>query len=150
MRLNMDTSPEDGALIGLSTIGPGNFFKLPGTIVGDGGTEQAARSFDKETLDGLVLRGLAVFDKKWQGYALSKAGAKRVMEIMLLENPLEPIPAMEALVKFGASIGIQKAEDEQFRVNVVMAGTAYVAVHKDLGEAVRIVKKSIDKRLIES
>lgn len=145
----MDTSPEDGALLGLSTLGPGNYFKHPDKIVGKDGTQAAARSFDKELLNRLVSDGLAIYDQKWEGYALSQAGGRRVAHIMLIETPMEPIHALEALVKFcGASIGIRKGQDEVFVVTVVMQETAYVAADKDLGRAVLQAKRKVDERLI--
>lgn len=144
------TTPEDGALLGLSTLGPGNYFRLPDMIVGKDGTQEAARSFDKELLDRLVQDGLVVFSGGWGGYALSPNGAKRVMEVLLVESEMAPIHALDALVTFGAAIGIQRAEGKQFMVNALIGGTAYVATHKDLAEAIRIVKKKVDQTLIGS
>jgi hypothetical protein len=146
----MHDSPEDGALLGLSTLGPGNYLKLPDKIVGKDGTQTAARSFDKGLLDGLVKAGFAVFDQKLEGYALSPAGAKRVMRNMLLGTPMEPIHALEALVKFGAVVGIRKAEGETYSITVIMSGTAYVAANADLGAAVLAAKKKVDETLIGS
>jgi hypothetical protein len=144
------TTPEDGALIGLSTLGPGNYFKLPDMIVGKDGTMEAARTFDSAVLNQLVRDGLALYNGAWSGYALTPAGAKRVMELLLVESPMDPIEAIGALVKFGAAVGIQKAEGDRFMVNVLMGGAAYVAMHKDLGEAVRLVKAKVDRTLIGS
>jgi len=146
----MSTSLEDGALLGLSTLGPGNYFKLPDTIIGKGGTEKAARTFEKDLLDRLVGEGLAIFNKEFGGYALSPAGAKRVMEVLLVESEMAPIHALDALVTFGAAIGIQRAEGKQFMVNVLIGGTAYVATDKSLAEAIRIVKKKVDQTLVGS
>jgi len=143
------TSPEDGALIGLSTLGPDDFFRLPDLIVASGKpSEKAARSFDKEVLDRLVNWGMARYDQAMGGYALTQAGAKRVMEVMLIELPMPPIEAVAAMVKFGAAVGIQKAEGDRFMVNVIMGGLAYVAVDKDLGAAVLAAKKQVDRVLI--
>ena len=146
----MEMSQEDGALIGLSTIGIGNYFKHPDKIVGKDGTQGAARSFDKEILDRLVSSGLAVYDQKWEGYALSLAGAKRVMQIMLLETPMEPIHALEALVKFGALIKLEKGQGETYVVTVVMQGTAYIAADKELAKAAIMAKRKVDEGLIGS
>lgn len=147
---NMSISPEDGALIGLSTLGPGNYFRLPSMIVGKDGTQQAARSFDKDLLDRLVGSGMAIFDAGWGGYALSPDGAKRAMEVLLVETKMDPTDALDAMVKFGAAVGIQKAEGNKFMVNVIMGGTAYVAMDKDLKEAILSVKKKVDQALIGS
>lgn len=143
----MDLSQEDGALVGLSTLGPGNYFKPPNRIVGKE-AQEAARTFDPVVLDQLVRDGLALYNAEWSGYALTPAGAKRVMEILLVETPMDPIEAIGAMVTFGAAVGIQKAEGKQFMVNVLMGSTAYVAMHKDLGEAVLAVKKKVDQALI--
>jgi hypothetical protein len=145
-----DLSPEDGALVGLSTLDPDCYFKLPDLIVGDGTSIKAARSFEREVLDRLVQDGLAQYHKKWEGYALTEAGAKRVMEVLLVEAPMPPIEAIAALVKFGAAVGVQKAEGDRFMVNVIMGGASYVAMHKDLSEAVRTVKEKVDRSLIGS
>lgn len=145
------TTPEDGALLGLSTLGPDCYFQLPDMIVGPKQKpEKAARTFEKEVLDRLWRDGLVVLNPEWSGYALTQSGAKRVMEILLIESPMEPIEAIGALVKFGAAVGIQKAEGDRFMVNVIMGGTAYVAMHKDLGEAVLAVKVKVDRALIGS
>jgi len=146
----MTIHKEDEVLLALSTLGPGNYFKLPNLIVGRDGSKQAARSLDKELLACVVSSGFAFYDEKFQGYALSSKGAKRAMELLLVEMVMEPIDALDALVKFGAAVGIQKAEDNQFLINVLMGNTAYVAMHKDLKEAIRIVKKKIDQALIGS
>lgn len=146
----MTESLEDGALLGLSTLGPGNYFQPPDVIVGKDGTQKAARSFDKELLDRLVRDGLVVFAIPWGGYALSPAGAKRAMEVILVESEMAPIHALDALVTFGAAIGIQRAEGKQFMVNVLIGGTAYVATDKNLAEAIRIVKKKVDQTLVGS
>jgi hypothetical protein len=140
-------SEEDGALVGLSTLGPGNYFKPPNKIVGKE-PQDAARGFDPALLDKLVRDGLALYNAELSGYALTDLGAKRVMEILLVENTMEPIEALAAMVKFGAAVGIQKAEGNRFMVNVLMGGTAYVAMHKELGEAVRVVKEKVDRALI--
>mgnify|MGYP003580182354 CR=1 FL=1 len=145
----MENSPEDGALIGLSTLGPGNYFKLPDKIVGRDGTQAAARTFDKAILDGLVKSDLAVFDEKWEGYAISKAGAKRVMRILLLGTPIEPIRALEAFVKLGAVIGIRKGEGSTFSITVALAGTAYIGADANLGDAILSVKRKVDEALTE-
>lgn len=144
----MDMSPEDGALLGLSTLGPGNFFQFPDRIVGKDGTSPAARSFDRGLLGRLVSSGLAIFDQKWEGYALSPAGAKRVMQVMLLETPMDPIHALEALVKFGGAIKIYKGEGEVYVVTLVMQGTAYIAAEKEFGKAVLEAKRKFDESLI--
>jgi len=144
----MEMSQEDGALIGLSTIGIGNYFKHPDKIVGKDGTQTAARSFDKELLDRLVVNGMAIFEPGWGGYALSPAGGKRVMQIMLLETPMEPIHALEALVKFGALIKIEKGQGETYVVTVVMQGTAYIAADKELAKAAIMAKRKVDEGLI--
>jgi hypothetical protein len=149
-KLPFSASPEDGALLGLSTLGPGNYLKLPDMIVGKDGPQKAARSFDKELLDRLCNDGLVVFSRGLDGYGLSPNGAKRVMEILLVESEMAPIHALDALVTFGAAIGIQKAEGKQFMVNALIGGTAYVAMNKDLSEAIRIVKKKVDQTLIGS
>jgi hypothetical protein len=146
-----DLSPEDGALVGLSTLGPDCYFKWPDTIVGIGrGFSKAARSFDRDVLERLVKDGLARYQPEWGGYALTEVGAKRVMEILLVEAPMEPIEAIAALVKFGAAVGVQKAEGDRFMVNVIMDGASYVAMHKDLSEAILTVKKKVDQALIGS
>lgn len=146
----MDMSPEDGALLGLSTLGPGNYFKLPNMIVGKDGPKVAARGLDKEFLDRLIKDGLATFSLEWGGYALTPAGAKRVMEVLLVEHKMSPIDALDALVTFGAAVGIQKGEGKKFVVNVLMGGTAYIAADKDLGEAILNAKKKVDQTLIGS
>ena len=144
----MDLSPEDGALVGLSTLGPGNYFKHPDKIVGKDGTQGVARSFDKELLDRLVSNGLAVYDQKWEGYALSKAGAKRVAQVLLLGAPMDPIHALSALVKFGGVINLKKGERDMYVVTVVMQGTAYIGADEDLGKAILETKRKIDEGLI--
>lgn len=144
----MTMSPEDDALLGLSTLGAGNYFRLPDMIVGKDGSKKAARSLNRELLDKLFQGGLVVYEPGWGGYALTPAGAKRVMEILLVEAEMAPIHALDALVTFGAAVGIQMSEGKQFRVNVLMGGTAYIAMHKDLAEAIRIVKKKVDETLI--
>ena len=147
----MTASPEDGALLGLSTLGPDCYFKLPDMIVGPKQKpEKAARTFDKEVLDRLWRDGLAVLNPEWGGYALTPAGAKRVMEVLLVESEMAPIHALDALVTFGAAIGIQRVEGKQFMVNVLVGGTAYVATDKNLAEAIRIVKKKVDQTLVGS
>lgn len=146
----MTTTPEDGALLGLSTLGPENYFRLPDMIVGKSGSQKAARSFEKELLDRMVMDGLVTFNPGWGGYALTPAGAKRVMEILLVESEMAPIHALDALVTFGAAIGIQRVEGKQFMVNVLIGGTAYVATHKDLAEAIRLAKKKVDQTLVGS
>jgi hypothetical protein len=145
----MEMSKEDGALLGLSTLGLGNYFKLPNLIVGKE-PQAAARTFDCAVLDQLVREGLALYNAEWSGYALTETGAKRVMEVLLVESPMDPIDAVAALVNFGAAVGIQKADGGRFMVNILMGGAAYVAMHKDLGEAVRIVKEKVDRTLIGS
>lgn len=146
----METSPEDGALLGLSTLGPGNYFKHPDKIVGKDGAQDAARSFDKSLLDRLVSNGLAVYDQKLGGYALSPAGARRVMQILLIETPMDPIHALEALVKFGAVIKLEKGQGETYVVMIAMQGTAYIAADKELEKAVIAAKRKVDERLIAS
>lgn len=148
--MTADLSPEDGALLGLSTLGPGNYFRLPDMIVGKDGTQQAARSFEREVLDRLVKDALAEYFPAWGGYALTENGAKRVMEVLLVESPMEPTEAIGALVKFGAAVGIQKAEGDRFMVTVLMGTTSYIAMHKDLGEAVIQVKVKVDRALLGS
>lgn len=145
------TSPEDGALIGLSTLGPDEFFKLPDLIVAVGKpSEKAARSFDKEVLDRLVGWGMARYDQAMGGYALTQAGGKRVMEVMLVESPMAPIDAAAAMVKFGGAVGIQKADGDRYMVNVIMGGVSYVATDRDLGTAILAAKQQVDRALIGS
>lgn len=145
----MGTSQEDGALLGLSSLGLGNYFKLPNLIVGKE-PQAAARTFDRAVLDQLVRDGFAFYNAEFGGYALTQEGAARTLEILLVETPMDPIEALGAMVKFGAAVGIQKADGDRFMVNVLMGGAAYVAMHKDLGEAVRAVKEKVDRALIGS
>lgn len=138
----MELSEEDGALIGLSTLGPDCLYLVPGVILGPGlKKEGAARSFDQALLDSLVGKGL-VLRPAPGAYKLSPDGVARVQAV-LLGNTNGPIEMLAGMVRFGFSVGIHWT-GERFRV-IVMSGAPYVSEHEDLAKAIEQVKALVDR-----
>lgn len=138
----MELSEEDGALIGLSTLGPDCLYLSTGVILCPGlKGEKAVRIFDQALLGGLVCKGL-VLNPAPGAYKLSLDGASRVLAL-LLGNANGPIEMLAGMVRFGFSVGIHWT-GERFKV-IVMSGTPYVAEDEDLGKAIGQVKALVDR-----
>ena len=138
----LKVSPEDSALIGLSTLGPNCYYKPPNMIVGRDGVSTAARSFDRDLLERLVMGRFAQFHPEWSGYTLTQEGAARVLDV-LLGNVSGAIGMLSGMVRFGFSVGIHWT-GERFKV-VVMSRTPYIAEDEDLGKAIGQVKVLVDR-----
>lgn len=146
--MSLELSPEDGALISLSTLGLDCLYLWPDKILHTNTqkSEPAARSFDKALLDGLVDKDLAI--RPLPGaYRLSREGEVRVRDV-LLGNASGPIDMLSGMVRFGFSVGIHWT-GERFRV-IVMSGTPYVAEDEDLGKAIEQVKAIVDQTQLGS
>ena len=146
--MSLELSLEDGALIGLSTLGPDSLYLASGVIL-DTDTQKsgpAARSFDRALLDGLVDKGLAV--RPLPGaYRLSSDGAARVRDV-LLGNASGAINMLSGMVRFGFSVGIHWT-GERFKV-IVASRTPYIAEHEDLSKAIEQVKALVDQTQLGS
>lgn len=141
--MSLEISSEDGALIGLSTLGPDCLYLASGGILNPNTktVEPAARTFDQVLLDGLVDKGFAISPAPG-AYRLSSDGAVRVRNV-LLGNVSGPIAMLSGMVRFGFSIGIHWT-GERFRV-VALGGTPYIAEHEDLGKAIEQMKALADR-----
>jgi len=144
----MNLSDEEQALVGLSTLGADEHFRPPALIVKKGSTEPAAKSLKKELLVKLWEAGLVCHVPEVDGYALTRAGAKKVMELVLVSSKLTPLEALEALLKVADGISLGKADEGRIAVRVRLGTTAFMAVGKDLEEAVTSVKSKIDQMLL--
>ncbi len=141
----MELSQEDGTLVGLSSLGPDHYFKWPDQIVdkATGKMELAARSFDRNVLENLVVRSLA--EKQGEGgYAITQAGGDRVLEILFEVTPTAEV--LSDLVKSGVSIGIHWIGD-RFKVIGMVGSTPHVADDFELGKAILAVRKAVGKTL---
>jgi len=143
----MSLSEEDGALIGLATLGREEYFRPPNLIVKKGSTEPAARAFSKETLLKLFEWGFVVHIREADAYTLTPNGAKRVAQMLLANSTLTPLEALEAILKVTGGISIGKTEDNRVMIRVIMGSTAFVAAENTLAEAVTAVKTKIDQTL---
>jgi hypothetical protein len=79
----MGLSPEEDALIGLSSLGQRNFYQHPDRVVcaQTGETEIEARGFPLEIMEALVAKGLAWTPGSFK-FALTHEGADRVVKIL--------------------------------------------------------------------
>lgn len=149
--MSHERTPEDDALLGLTSLRPGHSFQLPDKVLDENGVaQQAARALDAGAIDALLSKGLVQRAQRWNSFVPTAAGIRRMAEIVLLETKMEPIGALSALAMFSGGVMIQKAERNKFFVKVLQGATMFVATHEDLAQAILDVKAQMDRAILGS